>query len=305
MIELHPLSHDTRNAVLSNGLDAHELVAVIRNALTEDLLHGNDVTTEATVPENQRCRASYVARQNGTVAGLNVARAVLETVVGANELRWAGQVVDGDVVNAGDVIVEVNAPTRALLTAERTSLNFLGHLSGVASVTAQWVAAVAGTSAVIRDTRKTTPGLRALEKFAVRCGGGQNHRMSLSDAALIKDNHIAAAGSVARAVEMIRVKSPTLTVEVEVDTLEQLDEALRAGSDLILLDNMDVVTTRAAVERAATYASQHAHAVVLESSGGLTLANAGEIARTGVHFLSVGALTHSAPTLDIGLDLHP
>jgi nicotinate-nucleotide pyrophosphorylase (carboxylating) len=192
----------------------------------------------------------------------------------------------------------VTAPTRALLTAERTALNLLCHLSGVATLTARWADAIAGTGAAVRDTRKTTPGLRALEKYAVRCGGGVNHRMALSDAALVKDNHVVAAGGVREAFDAVRAMWPGLPVEVEVDSLDQLDAVLDAGADLVLLDNFDVPQTRQAVARTAGRAR-------LESSGGLSLDVARAYAETGVDYLAVGALTHSAPVLDIGLDLRP
>jgi nicotinate-nucleotide pyrophosphorylase (carboxylating) len=203
---------------------------------------------------------------------------------------------DGDRVSRGDVLLSVTGPTRALLTGERTSLNLLGHLSGVATLTRTWVDAVVGTGARVRDTRKTTPGLRALEKYAVRCGGGVNHRMSLSDAALVKDNHVIAAGGVAEAFAAVRERWPELPVEVEVDSLAQLDAVLAAGADLVLLDNMDVPELSEAVRRTAGRAR-------LEASGGLTLATARGVAATGVDYLSVGALTHSARVLDIALDL--
>ena len=203
---------------------------------------------------------------------------------------------DGDRVAAGQSLLTVSGPIGPILTAERTALNLLCHLSGIATLTRRWVDAVAGTGAQIRDTRKTLPGLRALEKYAVRCGGGVNHRMSLSDAALIKDNHVAAAGSVGAAFAAVRARAPGLPLEVECDTLEQVAEALAAGADLILLDNFDVPALAQAVGLAGGRA-------LLEASGGLTLASARAVAETGVDYLAVGALTHSAPALDIGLDL--
>jgi nicotinate-nucleotide pyrophosphorylase (carboxylating) len=250
------------------------------------------------VPAEQEATADVVARADGVVAGLPVAEAVLEVVSrdsGAAH-RFAACVTDGARVARGEVLATASGRTRDLLTAERTMLNLLCHLSGVATLTRRWVDALAGTGAAVRDTRKTTPGLRALEKYAVRCGGGVNHRMALSDAALVKDNHVVAAGGVGPAFAAVRRMWPGLPVEVEVDTLDQLDEVLDAGADLVLLDNMDVDTLRAAVRRTAGRAR-------LEASGGLTLDRAAAVAGTGVDYLSVGALTHSAPVLDIALDL--
>jgi len=210
------------------------------------------------------------------------------------DIRMIG--TDGQRVASGDVLVSVTGSTHDLLRAERPALNLLGHLSGIATATRMWVDAVAGTSAKIRDTRKTTPGMRTLEKYAVRCGGGVNHRMSLSDAALVKDNHVVAAGGVAAAFEAVRREFPGVPVEVEVDSLEQLDEVLAAGADLVLLDNFSVDLMRVAVERTAGRSR-------LEASGGLSLDVAAAVAATGVDYLAVGALTHSAPVLDIGADL--
>ena len=303
MIELHPLSNVARTQLVAQGLDPDEVIDIIHRALVEDLGDRGDVTSAATIDAGHRSHARYVARVAGRVAGVCVVRAVLEMVVGAERMSFEVDVSDGSPVKTGGTIMSVNAPTRELLTAERTSLNLLGHLCGIATLTAQWVDAVSGTGAVIRDTRKTTPGLRALEKFAVRCGGGQNHRLGLSDAALIKDNHVVGAGSVTAAVNRVRRFDPEIVVEVEVDTLDQLHEALRAGADLILLDNMDVATTHAAVAVAAAHRRDLGRDVLLESSGGLNLAVAAAVAATGVSFLSIGALTHSAPTLDIGLDV--
>jgi nicotinate-nucleotide pyrophosphorylase (carboxylating) len=223
------------------------------------------------------------------------ARAVLDTVVGDYEVLNAR--TDGDRLAAGDAVLTVRAPVRALLTAERTALNLLTHLSGVATATAAWVDAVAGTGARIRDTRKTLPGLRLLEKYAVRCGGGVNHRLGLGDAVLIKDNHVAAAGSVGAALAAARALAPGLPCEVEVDSLDQLDEVLALGAELVLLDNFSPALTAEAVRRRGGSATR------LESSGGLELANARAYAETGVDYLAVGALTHSVTALDIGLDL--
>jgi nicotinate-nucleotide pyrophosphorylase (carboxylating) len=282
---------------LSNaGLDPAMVADLTAAALAEDLAGGTDVTTAATVPATARGRADLVARASGVVAGLPVAAAVF--ALASADLDSTELAADGDQVAAGQPVLSVTGPVRALLTAERTALNLLCHLSGVATLTRQWADAVAGTGAAIRDTRKTTPGLRALEKYAVRCGGGVNHRMSLSDAALIKDNHVAAAGSVAGAFAAVRAQAPGLALEVECDTLEQVAEALSAGADLILLDNFTVTDMAAAVRLADGRA-------LLEASGGLTLASARAVAETGVDYLAVGALTHSAPALDIGLDLVP
>jgi nicotinate-nucleotide pyrophosphorylase (carboxylating) len=199
-------------------------------------------------------------------------------------------------VNAGEAIISVNGDTRSILLAERTALNFLSHLSGISTLTSQWVKEVAGTKTQVRDTRKTTPGLRELEKYAVRMGGGTNHRMTLTDGALIKDNHIAAAGSVTEAINRVKREFPGVEIEVEVDNLEQLKEALQVGVDIVLLDNMNIEQTKAAVEIAKNSNTK------LESSGGLKIENAAAYAATGVDYLAVGALTHSAPVLDIGLD---
>jgi nicotinate-nucleotide pyrophosphorylase (carboxylating) len=277
------------------GLLPGDVEQLVHAALAEDLHGGVDVTSVATVPEGQPSTGVLVARADGVVAGLPVAEAVLEVASGGT-VRVAAAVHDGDRVVRGDVLARVSGPTRALLTGERTTLNLLCHLSGVATLTRRWVDAVAGTGAKVRDTRKTTPGLRALEKYAVRCGGGVNHRMSLSDAALVKDNHVVAAGGVVPAFAAVRDRWPGLLVEVEVDSLEQLAEVLDAGADLVLLDNMAPDLLRSAVELTAGRAR-------LEASGGLTLGTAAEVAATGVDYLSVGALTHSAPVLDIALDL--
>jgi nicotinate-nucleotide pyrophosphorylase len=276
------------------GLDPDAVRSLAAGALAEDLAGGVDVTTAATVPRDERGRADLVARTPGVVAGLPVAAVVFW--LASPVVHCAPVAADGDQVRAGEVLLTVSGPVGPILTAERTALNLLCHLSGVATLTRRWVDAVAGTGARIRDTRKTLPGLRALEKYAVRCGGGANHRMSLSDAALIKDNHVAAAGSVAAAFAAVRAHAPGLPLEVECDTLDQVAEALAAGADLILLDNFDVPALTEAVRLADGRA-------LLEASGGLTLAGARSVAQTGVDYLAVGALTHSAPALDIGLDL--
>jgi nicotinate-nucleotide pyrophosphorylase (carboxylating) len=275
--------------------DPDDLLRVVRTALAEDLLHGPDATTAATVPADAVAVGAFTARSAGVLAGVPAARAVLDEVIGGYEVLSA--LPDGSRLAAGEPALVVRAPVRGLLTAERTALNLLCHLSGVATVTAAWVDAVAGTDARIRDTRKTLPGLRLLEKYAVRCGGGVNHRLGLGDAVLVKDNHVAAAGSVAAALERVRALAPTLPCEVEVDSLDQLDDVLALGAELVLLDNFTVDETAEAVRRRGSAAT------LLESSGGLVLANARAYAATGVDFLAVGALTHSAPALDLGLDL--
>jgi nicotinate-nucleotide pyrophosphorylase (carboxylating) len=275
--------------------DPDDLRRVVQTALGEDLRYGPDVTTAACVPVNAVAVATFATRDPGVLAGLPAARAVLDSVVGDYQVLDAR--ADGDRLAAGDAVLTVRAPVRALLTAERTALNLLTHLSGVATATAAWVDAVAGTGARIRDTRKTLPGLRLLEKYAVRCGGGVNHRLGLGDAVLIKDNHVAAAGSVGAALAAARAAAPQLPCEVEVDSLEQLDEVLAWDAELVLLDNFSVERTAEAVHRRGSAATR------LESSGGLALANARAYAETGVDFLAVGALTHSVTALDIGLDL--
>jgi nicotinate-nucleotide pyrophosphorylase (carboxylating) len=310
------LSAELSERLGAAGLDPAEVVRVVRLALAEDLAGGADVTTAATIPAGTVGTAELVSRGAGVVAGLSVAELVF-ILVGAGDRaaervqRPVASVVradqpaavictqrvgDGERVSAGQVLMTVQGPLAAILTAERTALNVLCHLSGVATLTRSWVDAVAGTDARIRDTRKTLPGLRALQKYAVRCGGGVNHRMSLSDAALIKDNHVAAAGSVTAAFAAVSERSGDVAVEVECDTLEQVAEAVAAGAELILLDNFAVDQ----MARAVTATGGRAR---LEASGGLQLAWAGQVAATGVDFLAVGALTHSAPALDIGLDL--
>jgi nicotinate-nucleotide pyrophosphorylase (carboxylating) len=266
---------------------------LVKRALAEDLDGGEDITSVATVSGTERVIAEFVARRDGVIAGLDMARAVLEEV-GLKDISVFVQ--DGDAVTAGKVLMSVRGDTRAILLAERTALNFLGHLGGIATLTNSWVKSVAGTSCKIRDTRKTTPGIRVLEKYAVRMGGGTNHRMSLSDAALIKDNHIAAAGGVQEAFLRVRTQFPKAEIEIEVDNLDQLAEVLPLKPDLILLDNMNPALCRKAVEVVAGQCK-------LEASGGITLESAKEFAATGVDYLAIGALTHSAPVLDIGLDL--
>ncbi|KGI70864.1 carboxylating nicotinate-nucleotide diphosphorylase [Mycolicibacterium rufum] len=273
--------------------------ALIARALDEDLRYGPDVTTLATVAADATTTGSVVAREAGVLAGGEIALIVFDEVLGADGYRVTHRVPDGTRLEAGGAALTVEAPTRGLLTAERTMLNLLCHLSGIATATAAWVDAVSGTSAQIRDTRKTLPGLRSLQKYAVRVGGGVNHRLGLGDAALIKDNHVAAAGSVVAALRQVRAAAPELPCEVEVDSLEQLDEVLAEGVELVLLDNFPVWQTQIAVQRRAAR-SPHTK---LESSGGLSLDTAAEYAGTGVDYLAVGALTHSVRVLDLGLDL--
>jgi nicotinate-nucleotide pyrophosphorylase (carboxylating) len=268
---------------------------VVRRALAEDLGPDGDVTSQATVPARAVGSADLVPRAAGVVAGLAAAQRAFE-LAGAGRVRFEYGTADSARVSAGEVVATVRGPVRDLLTAERTALNLLGHLSGIATLTRQWVDAVEGTGVRIRDTRKTLPGLRVLQKYAVRCGGGFNHRMSLSDAVLVKDNHIAAAGGVLPAFDAVRRAHPELPIEVEADTVEQACALIDAGAELVLLDNMPPDELRAVVRYAAGRAR-------LEASGGLRLAHAREVAETGVDYLAVGALTHSAAILDIGLDM--
>lgn len=281
--------------LVAAGLDTADVEDVVCRALREDLADGVDVTSVATVPFDAEGTAECVARGAGVVAGIPVAVAVLDAVT-EGSMQLAEHVQDGDSVQPGQPIFTVTALTRGLLTAERTALNLLCHLSGVATLTAQWVAAVRGTKAVVLDTRKTTPGLRLLEKYAVRCGGGENKRMGLYDAALVKDNHVVAAGGVAAAYAAVRSTFPDIEVQVECDTIEQVQEAVAAGATFLLCDNMAPATLRQAV-RVANGRAQ------IEATGGLTLDRARAVAESGVDYMSVGALTHSAPVLDIGLDL--
>jgi nicotinate-nucleotide pyrophosphorylase (carboxylating) len=303
-VDLTGLSEATALAVESAGLEVADVVRAVSTALAEDFRYGPDVTSAATVT-GRTLTADVVARETGVAAGLPVALAVLDLLgdyLGApgSAPAAAGTLLtaDGAPVSSGDVILRVSGDAAAVLGAERTMLNFLTHLSGVASATANWVAAVAGTGAVVRDTRKTLPGLRGLQKYAVRCGGGENHRMGLGDAALVKDNHVAAAGGIGAAVVAVRgAARPGMTVEVECDSLAQVREALAAGARFLLLDNMPVPVLRTAVGIARKYPG-----VQLEASGGLHLAGARKVAETGVNYLAVGALTHSSRALDLGLD---
>jgi nicotinate-nucleotide pyrophosphorylase (carboxylating) len=307
----------TLNAMISErllaaGLDPEDTERVVRGALDEDLRYGPDVTSAATAAPDAQAVAGVVAREPGVLAGLPVVLAVLDAagiwpraVLGASGAlgAWGSfgaelMCADGDRIDAGTEVLRIRAPLRELLGAERTLLNFLTHLSGIATATRAWADALSGTGCAVRDTRKTTPGLRQLEKYAVRCGGGVNHRMGLGDAALIKDNHVVAAGGITAAIAAVRTAVPGLPLEVECDTLAQVREALDAGARLVLLDNMDLPDLRSAATMARRYPSAR-----LEASGGLRLEAARAVAQTGVDFVAVGALTHSSPALDLGLDL--
>jgi len=283
---------------MSHG-ELAEARATIARALDEDLRYGPDITTTATVPDGATTTASLITREPGVIAGVDVAILVLDEVLGPDGYRVISRVDDGTRLQPGDSALTVHAPMHGLLTAERTLLNLVCHLSGIATATAAWVQAVDGTKAEIRDTRKTLPGLRSLQKYAVRVGGGVNHRLGLGDATLIKDNHVAAAGSVVTALRAVRAAASDLPCEVEVDSLEQLDEILSEKPELVLLDNFPVWQTQIAVQRRDT----RAPGTKLESSGGLSLDTAADYAGTGVDYLSVGALTHSVRVLDIGLDI--
>ena len=279
----------------SNGLEPELVQALVDLAISEDLKGGTDVTSLATIPETQISELDLVTRSPGVIAGINIAALVFLSVAN-KKIEIELCVEDGKKVDAKTCLLTAKGSTIDLLTAERTALNFLGHLSGIATTTNKWVKEISGTNAKVRDTRKTTPGLRLLEKYAVKTGGGTNHRMSLNDQALIKDNHIVASGSIKSAVEKVKDKFPELEFEIEVDNLEQLNEALAVDAKLILLDNFSIEDLKKAVEAVNKKAK-------LEASGGITLENARKIAETGVDFLAVGALTHSAPVLDIGGDL--
>ena len=286
-----------REMVETAGLDAEELERLVKVALAEDLRLGPDVTSEATIQFDQMAEAEVVARQPGIVCGLMVALTVLESAAfplsGVTLLHQ-----DGDQISRGDAVLHFSGPLRPLLLAERTMLNFMTHMSGIATATGNWVRALEGTECRVRDTRKTTPGLRQLEKYSVRCGGGTNHRMGLGDAALIKDNHVAAAGGIAKAIRAIRSSNPTVELEVECDTLDQVREALDAQCSLILLDNMDIATIRAAVAITCQFTETR-----VEASGGVTLELARSLALAGVDYIAVGSLTHSVAALDLGLDV--
>jgi nicotinate-nucleotide pyrophosphorylase (carboxylating) len=270
--------------------------AAVANALAEDLGRAGDITSTATVPDGTAARATVVARQNGVIAGLAVVEMAFRRLAPEIDVHAAAR--DGEAVERGRVLMEVAGPARGILGAERVALNFLGHLSGVATATAAFARRIAHTRTRITCTRKTTPGLRALEKYAVRCGGGANHRFGLDDAILIKDNHIAVAGGIAAVLARARdIAGHLVKIEIEVDTLDQLREVLAAGgADVVLLDNMDLASLRRAVECTAGE-------LVTEASGGVTLESVGAIAETGVDYISSGFITHSAPQLDVALDV--
>jgi nicotinate-nucleotide pyrophosphorylase (carboxylating) len=295
------------DAHMGTGLDPHWLRETVARALDEDLGGdpGRDVTTQSTVEPGETGVAHLVARADGVVAGLGATDEVLGQV--AARLQLASPLVelnvtDGDRVHAGEVLGVISGPVQVILIAERTLLNLASRASGIATHTRRWADALQGTRALVLDTRKTTPGLRELEKYAVRCGGGTNKRMGLYDVAMVKDNHIVAAGSVSAAIRAIRATFPEVTIQVEADTLDQALEAIRAGARFLLLDNM---TTEALTETVATVRLGElvTGKVELEATGNLTLARAAEVAATGVDFMSVGALTHSSPILDLALDL--
>ena len=286
------ISQSLSKLITDKGLNPDAINSKVSEALSEDSIT-DDLTSQATITQSQVSEARFVTRKSGVIAGCLVAAAVLEQC-GIKEYELL--VKDGQEVSANTELIRLKAETRSILKAERTALNFLSHLSGIATFTNLWVKEVSSSKTAIRDTRKTTPGLRELEKYAVRMGGGLNHRMNLSDQALIKDNHIAAAGSVSQAINRVKKAAPGALIEVEVDTLEQLKEALQCSVEIVLLDNMSIEQTKAAVEIAKGSNTK------LESSGGLKLENAAAYAATGVDYLAVGALTHSAPVLDIGLD---
>ena len=292
-----PVSGGDDDELFDPDTRADALIA-IRRALEEDLRYGPDATSLATVPADSRATARLATRSDGVVAGLPLIGMVLTEVLG-DDYSVTLRAGDGDRVSAGDVVAEITAPTRGLLTAERTLLNLVCHLSGVATATRAWADELSGTGCAVRDTRKTMPGMRLLQKYAVRCGGGVNHRLGLGDAVLVKDNHVVAAGGVVPALAAVRERFPDLPCEVEVDSLEQLDQMLDAGVDLVLLDNFPVWQTQMAVQRRNAISPR----TRLESSGGLGLDVAADYARGGVDFLAVGGLTHSVAVLDLGLDM--
>lgn len=287
-----------REDILFPGAFLSPLVVrrAVRDALDEDLGRAGDITSAATIPEGKQAKAKFIARKPGVIAGLACAAEAFYAL--DRKIVFTAKIRDGAKVVAGDVLAEISGDARAILSGERVALNFLGHLSGIATLTSAYAARISHTKAKIADTRKTTPGLRALEKYAVRCGGGVNHRMGLDDAVLIKDNHIAVAGGVAPALKAARKAVGHLVkIEIEVDDLDQLAEVLKAGgADAVLLDNMDPATLKRAVE-------MNAGKLMLEASGGVTLDTVAKIAESGVDVISAGALTHSAASLDIGLDI--
>jgi len=294
MTSLRDVPADLQAELTAAGLDVARLWEQVAAAIAEDVPQG-DVTSTATIPERARGAGDLAARQPGVVAGLGVAALVFHAILGT-DVEITGRLPDGTRVDRGDVVMRVAGPTRGLLVAERTALNYACHLSGIATATAEWVEALQGTRAQVLDTRKTLPTYRALQKYAVRCGGGLNHRMSLSDRAMVKDNHVIAAGGVGPAYRAVREAHPGLRVEVEVTDLGQVRELLDEGCTEILLDNMSTEEMAEAVRITAGRAA-------LEASGGLTVDRAAEVAATGVDFIAVGGLTHSAPVLDVAMDL--
>lgn len=275
-------------------MDPAEYAGIVRQALEEDLGGLGDITTQSVIAPAATATGNLVAREQGVIAGLDIASHVFATI--DPDVVFSAAVSDGAHVEGGDVLAKVEGRARSILTSERTALNLLARMSGVATATARLVDAIAGTKARISDTRKTMPGLRALDKYAVRTGGGVNHRMGLYDAVIIKDNHVVAAGDISKAVEMARADvGPDVMVEVEVENLDQLHEVLGTDADRVLLDNMDVATLRKAVAVAG-------NTIITEASGGITLDNIRSIAETGVDIISVGWITHSPPQLDIALD---
>lgn len=283
---------ELRDNIKALGLSPNHIFQQVKDAIAEDLAGGEDVTSNATISDSQVSTADFISKADGVVSGLHVVAAVLE-YCGVN--NYEVLVDEGMQVKSGKVLITAQGNTKKLLLAERTALNFLSHLSGISTLTNKWVRQTAGTKCRIRDTRKTTPGLRQLEKFAVKMGGGENHRLSLSHSVLLKDNHIVAAGSITKAFKLIKEKYPTKELEIEVDNLDQLSEVILLQPNLVLLDNMSVDECQKAVEVVKGKFQ-------LEASGGLTLENAKAYAQTGVDYLAVGALTHSAPAFDIGLD---
>ncbi len=293
------ISEGTTLALKAAGLDPDDVLVVIQRGLDEDLGTAGDVTSAATVAEDARLTCAFTARRAGVVAGVPVLAAIVDHSLG-DDATLTLHVADGEQLVAGQQIATIEASARGVLAIERLSLNLLGHLSGIATVTRIWVDAVAGTSAQIRDTRKTTPGLRDLEKYAVRCGGGVNHRRGLDSGVLIKDNHVSAAGGIAAALQRVRAADvgDDVSVQVEVDSMAELAEAVEHGALSILLDNFGDQQLAEAV----AHVRRTRPEVVLEASGGLTLERAATVAATGVDYLAIGGLTHSAPSLDIGLD---
>jgi nicotinate-nucleotide pyrophosphorylase (carboxylating) len=294
-MQSHKIKRDLAEQLIAVGLNPLDVSEVVLRALHEDCDGNGDVTSVATISAEQMSTLDFVARAPGVIAGMPVAAAVF-AILGGSSIRMSSVIRDGESVQAGTVLGSIVGSTRVLLQGERPALNLLSHLSAIATATRAWADALSDSTTKVRDTRKTTPGMRILEKYAVRCGGGLNHRMNLSDAALIKDNHVVAAGGVARAYELIKQRYPNLPVEVEVDSMDQLAEALEVGADLVLLDNFTIEELKSAVDLTGGRAK-------LEASGGFTFDEAKAVASTGVDFVAVGAITHSAPVLDIGADL--